>query len=56
MIVECLACGCTRRLARLDGCPRCGYPGWARVDRLSESERRSLRERPLETRRLRPVA
>jgi hypothetical protein len=34
-------------------CPRCGYVGWAPIDALSERERRVLRERPLERRRLR---
>jgi hypothetical protein len=34
-------------------CPRCGYVGWAPVNALSERDRRALRERPLERRRLR---
>ena len=58
-LVECLRCGSTRqahiaplRQANRE-CPRCGYLGWAPVDALSERERRALRARPLERRRLR---
>ena len=63
-LVECLNCGETR-LAPRDGlrrvhlgdcCPRCGYVGWAGADDLTESQRRALRERPLERRRLLLVA
>jgi DNA-directed RNA polymerase subunit RPC12/RpoP len=62
--VECLRCGNFRtaereRTERLDPgeCPRCGYVGWALAADISESARRTLRERPLEwrSRRLRPV-
>jgi len=59
LVVECLRCGNTRqaessplRQANPE-CPRCGYLGWAPVDALSERERRALRARPLERRRLR---
>jgi hypothetical protein len=59
LVVECLCCGSHRklsssplRLANPD-CPRCGYVGWAPVDALSEHERRVMRARPLERRRLR---
>lgn len=31
-------------------CPRCGYVGWAYSDELSEDERRTLRDVPLERR------
>ena len=59
LVVECLRCGTTRQAPvsplRNDSleCPRCGYLGWAPVDALTEHERRVLRERPLERRRLR---
>jgi len=59
LAVECLRCGTTRQAStsplRNDAseCPRCGYVGWAPMDALSESDRRALRERPLERRRLR---
>jgi ssDNA-binding Zn-finger/Zn-ribbon topoisomerase 1 len=59
LFVECLRCGNTReskstplRQANPE-CPRCGYLGWALVSALSERDRRALRERPLERRRLR---
>jgi hypothetical protein len=39
-----------------DECPRCGYVGWAESSELSELERRALRDRPLERRRLHAVA
>jgi hypothetical protein len=54
MLVECLRCGTIRETAR-DGseCPRCRYVGWAPVEALTERERRALRDRPLERRRLR---
>jgi len=58
--VECLRCGTKRSTRRtvwrhLDAaeCPRCGYVGWASTAELSEPDRRALRERPLERRRLR---
>jgi hypothetical protein len=60
--VECLHCGSVRvvereRTARLEPgeCPRCGYLGWAPATDLSESIRRTLRQFPLERRRLRVV-
>jgi hypothetical protein len=34
-------------------CARCGYVGWASVEDLTERDRRALRARPLERRRLR---
>jgi len=59
-VVECLRCGTTRQQAASSiwghaelECPRCGYLGWAPVQALSESERRVLRMRPPERRRLR---
>ena len=71
LTVECLRCGDTRHARRtvwrhldVSECPRCGYLGWATVGELSETERRELREHPLElgrplvpaARRLRAVA
>jgi Zn ribbon nucleic-acid-binding protein len=60
LVVECLRCGTSRQLdpaplrqANPPECPKCGYVGWAPVDDLSEQERRALRARPLERRRLR---
>ena len=62
LVVECLRCGSSReaetqpsplRQVASPECPRCGYVGWAPVNALSERERRALRERPLERRRLR---
>jgi hypothetical protein len=59
LVVECLRCGTTRQAPpsplRNDqsDCPRCGYVGWAPVDALSERDRRALRDRPVERRRLR---
>jgi Zn ribbon nucleic-acid-binding protein len=59
LVVECLRCGSHRQAKASplrqenQECPRCGYVGWAPVNALSESERRALRERPLERRRLR---
>jgi hypothetical protein len=57
--IECLHCGDVRVLApvaheRVDGgeCPRCTYVGWAASVELDEAERRRLRTRPLERRRL----
>jgi Zn ribbon nucleic-acid-binding protein len=59
LVVECLRCGSHRqatpsplRQANTE-CPRCGYVGWAPVNDLTERERRQLRARPLERRRLR---
>ena len=59
LVVECLRCGSHRKLgpnplrqANPD-CTRCGYVGWAPVNALSEDERRVMRGRPLERRRLR---
>jgi len=61
--VECLRCGETHQLAsgpwrqlQSGDCPRCGYLGWAPIESLSEPERRALRDRPLERRRLYAVA
>ena len=59
LVLECLRCGSHRQadpspLRKADSeCRRCGYVGWAAVDDLSEHERRALRRRPLERRRLR---
>jgi len=59
LVVECLRCGSHRMRQRSPlrkanaECPRCGYVGWAPVGDLSERERRALRQRPLERRRLR---
>jgi uncharacterized Zn finger protein len=59
LVVECLRCGSSReaKVAPLreahTECPRCGYVGWAPVNALTERERRAIRERPLERRRLR---
>ncbi len=50
--VECLRCGTTRRMGHPE-CPRCRYLGWAAVEALSEHERKALRDRPVERRRLR---
>jgi transposase len=61
--VECLRCGENHRLEsgpwrqlQSGECPRCGYLGWAPTALLSEVERRALRDRPLERRRLHAVA
>jgi hypothetical protein len=55
--IECLHCGLQRTdLRREPECPRCGYVGWAKSAELDEPARRRLRDRPLETRRLRRVA
>ena len=59
LVVECLRCGSHRQakrdpLRKVDSeCPRCGYVGWAPVEDLSDRDRRALRARPLERRRLR---
>jgi Zn ribbon nucleic-acid-binding protein len=59
LVVECLRCGshretATEPLRQADQvCPRCGYVGWARVNDLTDHERRALQRRPLERRRLR---
>jgi hypothetical protein len=54
-VVECLNCGCLREVPGR-ACPRCEYVGWARVRDLDEPQRRLLRERPPERRRIRLVA
>jgi hypothetical protein len=61
-VVECLRCGKhhplphgTERLFAGE-CPRCGYLGWAAPLELTEAERRTMRERPPESRRLRLIA
>ena len=62
-VVECLRCG-TSRIARRDvfkhfdspECPRCGYLGWAPMLELTEADRRGLRERPVEERRVPSIA
>lgn len=52
-LIECLCCGQTRivsgRPRETGECPRCSYLGWAYSTDLSETERRMLRERPLES-------
>jgi hypothetical protein len=59
LVVECLRCGSHREaehapLRKVNAeCPRCGYVGWAPVGDLTERDRRALRARPLERRRLR---
>jgi hypothetical protein len=58
LVIECLRCGSHREaeqspLRRNAECPRCRYVGWAPVGDLTERERRALRRRPLERRRLR---
>jgi Zn ribbon nucleic-acid-binding protein len=58
--IECLRCGDTRARRqnhRVDDheCRRCGYVGWASSAELTESQRRNLRERPVESRRVRLV-
>jgi transposase len=59
LVVECLRCGSSReaevsplRQANPE-CPKCGYVGWAPVNALTDGERRALRDRPPERRRLR---
>jgi hypothetical protein len=62
LTIECLRCGQARKLAQqthhleCGECPRCGYLGWAPSVELTEPTRRLLRERPVESRRLRAVA
>ncbi len=58
LAVECLNCGCQRRLRGstvhamgAGHCPRCGYVGWAASEELTEDDRRALREVPLEARK-----
>ncbi|MHB8642452.1 MAG: hypothetical protein ACYDA3_06170 [Gaiellaceae bacterium] len=58
-LVECLNCGATRRISAAPSrpsaptdCPRCGYVGWAEAASLTETLRRALRERPVESRRV----
>ena len=59
LVVECLRCGSHRTLSSNPlrqanpDCQRCGYVGWAPVNALSEDERRVMRGRPLERRRIR---
>jgi Zn ribbon nucleic-acid-binding protein len=59
LVVECLRCGSHRQAEQLPlrkvsaECPHCGYVGWARVEDLTDRERRALHARPLERRRLR---
>jgi len=59
LVVECLRCGSHRKLASdplrqaNPDCPRCRYVGWAPVNAITEAERRVMRGRPLERRRLR---
>ncbi len=62
LTVECLRCGTARqtrytvwRHVESAECPKCGYVGWANSVELTEPQRRALRERPLEARRLRAV-
>ena len=63
LAVECLNCGSTRIarqniFRRFDApeCPHCGYLGWAPLPDMTESERKVLRDNPLDLRTLRPVA
>ena len=56
MLAECLSCGKVRERLHRDECDRCGYVGWAAVQQLSEPERKLVRDRPPELRRLRVVA
>ena len=59
LTVECLGCGTVRKYTQSfehdaePECPRCGYLGWAPVESLTERDRRTLRVRPPERRRLR---
>jgi ssDNA-binding Zn-finger/Zn-ribbon topoisomerase 1 len=60
LVVECLRCGSSRKTETasplrqaIPECPRCGYVGWAPAGALSERDRRIIRQRPLERRRLR---
>jgi ribosomal protein L37E len=53
VLVECLRCGWPRRQERHDDCPQCGYTGWAPTEKLTEHDRKLIRERPIERRRLR---
>ena len=57
--VECLRCGEVRPVERTawrhdepGECPRCGYVGWALPGELLDAERRVLRMRPPELRRV----
>lgn len=57
--VECLRCGTVRSIGAVieesggqGECPHCGYLGWAAPSALTESERRVMRLRPPERRRL----
>jgi hypothetical protein len=50
--IECLNCGAKRpSAAAREECSRCGYLGWAESNSLSETLRRTLRERPVALRR-----
>jgi hypothetical protein len=58
-VVECLNCGATRRIPAApsrpsdpNDCQRCGYVGWAEAATLTETLRRALRDRTLESRRV----
>jgi hypothetical protein len=59
LVVECLRCGSHREMdssplrKATPECARCGYVGWAPAGDLTERDRRALRSRPLERRRLR---
>ena len=59
LVVECLRCGSHREMdasplrKATPECARCGYVGLAPVGDLTERDRRALRSRPLERRRLR---
>jgi ribosomal protein L37E len=53
VLVECLRCGWPRRQERHDECPHCGYTGWAPTEKLTEHDRKLIRDRPVERRRLR---
>lgn len=63
LVVECLQCH-TTRVAQRDRfnhfespeCPECGYLGWAPVLEVTESKRRTRRERVRGERRLPSVA
>jgi len=61
MVVECLKCGLPRVIRgerdhamAMGHCPRCSYVGWALSESLVESERRALRDVPVEYRRRPP--
>jgi hypothetical protein len=56
VLAECLSCGQVRERTSADECARCAYVGWAPAQQLTEPERKLVRDRPLERRRLRSVA